>query len=402
MEVKIYRGTHQIGGCVTEISCGDTRIFVDFGSELPAADGKPPIETLHVAGVTDDSPRCDGIFFTHTHGDHIGQLERIHPRIPLWLGETAKELCLLLNHRLQLRKLDRQKTIDALQRANTFRAREPVVVGSIKVTPLMIDHSAFDAYMFLIEGDGKRILHTGDFRGHGFRGKALIPMLKTYVGKIDWLICEGTMLSRGPETVKSERQLQGDERSLMEQNNRVFVVCSSMNIDRIAGFCKAVPDRRPILCDDFQKKALDIVQARHGIYTSLYDFSHVRVYYQNSVKLNQWMEDKGFLCFIRANYFSDLLLERYGEGSVIAYSMWAGYLSGTAKNERLSALLAGRNWVQMHTSGHATVAQLREVYDTVSPRYGIIPIHTDRPDAFLSVFPANAVYLLADGQQKML
>lgn len=103
------------------------------------------------------------------------------------------------------------------------------------------------------------VLYTGTFRGHGFRGRALIPMLKAYVGKVDWLICEGTMLSRGPETVKSERQLQGDERSLMEQNKRVFVVCSSMNIDRIAGFCKAVPDRRPILCDDFQKKALDIV-----------------------------------------------------------------------------------------------------------------------------------------------
>lgn len=171
--------------------------------------------------------------------------------------------------------------------------------------------------------------------------------------------------------MKTERQLQGDERRLMKQKKCVFVVCSSMNLDRIAGFCKAVPDRRPIFCDDFQKKALDIVQSRHSAYTSLYDFSRVRVYYQNSKKLNQWMEDKGFLCFIRANYFSDLLLERYGEGSVIAYSMWAGYLSGAAENKRLSALLAGRNWVQMHTRGHATVASLREVYDTVSPSCGM-------------------------------
>ena len=97
MEIRIYRGTHQIGGCVTEITSGSTRIFIDFGSELPGPDGEQKEETLSVPGVTEGEPRCDGIFFTHTHGDHIGQIDRIHPDIPLWLGGTAKELCLTLN-----------------------------------------------------------------------------------------------------------------------------------------------------------------------------------------------------------------------------------------------------------------------------------------------------------------
>lgn len=30
----------------------------------------------------------------------------------------------------------------------------------MKITPIRTDHSAFDSYMFLIEADGKRILHT--------------------------------------------------------------------------------------------------------------------------------------------------------------------------------------------------------------------------------------------------
>lgn len=34
--ITIYRGTHQIGGCVTEIQAGGSRIIIDFGSNLQA------------------------------------------------------------------------------------------------------------------------------------------------------------------------------------------------------------------------------------------------------------------------------------------------------------------------------------------------------------------------------
>ena len=54
---------------------------------------------------------------------------------------------------------------------------DPVTaVPGFTVEPYSVDHSAYDAYMFLVEaadpayGNGKRvILHTGDFRGHGSR-----------------------------------------------------------------------------------------------------------------------------------------------------------------------------------------------------------------------------------------
>ena len=42
MEIKIHRGTHQIGGIVSEYISGSTRVFIDFGSELPGAGGATP------------------------------------------------------------------------------------------------------------------------------------------------------------------------------------------------------------------------------------------------------------------------------------------------------------------------------------------------------------------------
>lgn len=402
MEIRIYRGTHQIGGCVTEITSGNTRIFIDFGSELPGPDGEQPPETLSVPGVTDGAPRCDGIFFTHTHGDHIGQIDRIYPDIPLWLGGTAKELCLTLNRYLQEHQHDRQKTIDALERAKTFTIGCKITVGDLTVTPLFVDHSAFDAYMFVIEGDGKRILHTGDFRGHGFRGKGLLPTLEKYARGVDWIICEGTMLSRDGEPVKTEHELQKDERALMDKYKRVFVVCSSMNIDRIAGFCKAAPRNRPVICDEFQKKVLDVVEKRHRRYSDLYDFSRVMTYHWKCAKLNQWMQDQGFLCFIRPNHFAEVMLDQFGDDAVVAHSMWSGYLSGSTENERVTAMLKDRPWVQLHTSGHATAETLRAVYDMVKPTRGVIPIHSQWPEAFQELLPDANIRLLPDGEVFML
>jgi len=49
-----------------------------------------------------------------------------------------------------------------------YRHGEPIFkTGKIQVTPIMTDHSAMDAYMFLVEVEGKKILFTGDFRDHG-------------------------------------------------------------------------------------------------------------------------------------------------------------------------------------------------------------------------------------------
>lgn len=396
MNLVIHRGTHQIGGCVTEITSGDTRIFIDLGSELPGEDGVSPTETMTIPGVTEGDPRCDGVFFTHNHGDHIGQLDRILPGIPLYLGATARDTYLVLNRRLaRVRSLDKTKIITALTGAHTYAPAMPIRVGNITVTPFMIDHSAFDAYMLLIEAEGLRILHTGDFRLHSFRGPKTIPMLRKYVGQVDWLICEGTMLSRDGESVKSERELQLEERRLMEQNPRVFVLCSSMNIDRIAAFIKAKPDQRPTVCDGYQRDVLRCVEKFHGDKTSLYRFGKLHCDADKIMRDPQ--ENQSFLMFIRANFWSQKMLEEFKDG-LIVYSMWNGYLSGKSKNQQLLDLLKDRNWVSLHTSGHATPDDLQKVGMAVDPRKGIIPIHSETPERLKELFPDHNVVLPIDGE----
>ena len=49
-------------------------------------------------------------------------------------------------------------------------------VGPFRITPFLIDHSAFDSYALEIQSDGKRCFYSGDPRGHG-RKAALFERL---------------------------------------------------------------------------------------------------------------------------------------------------------------------------------------------------------------------------------
>ena len=118
------------------------------------------------------------------------------------------------------------------------------------VEPYSVDHSAYDAYMFLIETDdesresGKYVtLHTGDFRGHGRRGQKMITLIKSYVHKfgkrkVDALVIEGTMMSRPKEKVLTEPQMQYKAAKYLSKHRYVFLVCSSILLG--TGECKAI------------------------------------------------------------------------------------------------------------------------------------------------------------------
>jgi ribonuclease J len=392
MQITIHRGAHQIGGTSVEISTAASRVFIDIGDDLPGADA-PPFEAID--GLTTGRPSGNALFLTHYHGDHIGRLDLVLPEISVYMGETAKNILLNITKRVDKEGLSR------VERISAFRAAETVRVGDIDVTPLMIDHSAFDAYMFIIEADGKRILHTGDFRTHGFRGGKTAKMLSHYARDIDCIISEGTMLSRPDEKVATERDIENEAARMMREHKYVFALCSSANIDRIAAFCHASRTAgRIFVCDTYQYEQLETVRAAHAEKSKLYDFGKIyRVGRKDSTpqKLFDLMGDKGFCMLIRKGDKFKPFLDEYNDGIVI-YSMWQGYLHGKTADAELVNFLAPYEVVNLHTSGHATATALQEIYTAVKPKTGIIPVHTEKPEAFMDLFGTENVILISDGE----
>jgi len=440
MKIEIHRGL-QIGGCITEIQNNKgKRIIIDCGSNLP---GNEEEKSVDIEKITSG---CEGVFITHYHEDHVGDYKKVSDGVPIYIGEAAKEIFFHLKetiHKIQKNKIQNKKLEDdeeyitddeeyvtdddlkKIKNFETFSDGEPIIIeddnccDSIKVTPLMIDHSAYDAYMFLVECDGKRVLHTGDFRMHGHLGSKISNVLRKYAQYIDVLICEGTMFSRNNEYIMTEEELGRKASELLKDNKNVFVFCSSTNIDRILTFHNAVPINTPkkLICDKYQHTILKIVKdsAKNHIFEfKLEDNNdkHKKIYVidaddrRNAGLLKDMKKDHGFCMLIRSNELCKKIIEKF-PNSLLIYSMWDGYLEMDTekmpkKYKKYSDMVefAKSKEVQiirLHTSGHATIDAIRKVCEITTPEY-IIPIHTNSPERFKKLELDCQVKILKDGE----
>lgn len=387
MNITVHRGTHQIGGSAIEISTESTRIILDFGNELTLDETYSPIK-LDIDGVTKGTLNCDGIVISHYHMDHLGQLTSALRGIPLYIGELSKEVALIgaeyQDKDLYLRLLG----------ANTFRGGEAFTIGDIRIRPLVVDHSAVDSYMFVIEADGKRILYTGDFRLHGLRGHVLEKLIKTYIGDVDVLITEGTSLSRNANNSISEREVLDDISSYIQDGKYVFVICSSTNIDRIMGIWHNMPTDKVLICDAYQKRILDTVTDNVYYESSLYRRPDAPLVLDIGAYPKYYM-DNGFVSLVRGteNYISHI--KKFPKDDVrIIYSMWTGYIE---KNLMLKDLLETYPSYICHASGHVCKADLVEFIDLVNPDV-IIPIHTDSPKKLEMLMPQRNISVINDNE----
>lgn len=377
MKVVIHRGTHQIGGCITEIQSNrGTRIVVDIGENLPTIDGRNE-EELNIEGLTQGKASFHAIFVTHYHGDHIGLFNKILPDIPIYMGKISKEIYKTLQVRLINAKITPIENLNIIDNFKTFSIPEKITINDMTITPIEVDHSAFNAHMFLIECDGKKVLHTGDFRTHGQRGKSVLKALEKYVSQVDCLICEGTTLSRENQNMMTEMELQNKAEQIFTENKYTFVMCSSTNIDRIAAIHKAtLKAKRLFICDKYQKDILMLIDSIS--ISNLYKFKNkVLSYDDNILKL---MQDRGFVMLVRDNYISNKVMKKFPIRKFV-YSQWEGYLNKQFKEYANMQNFVPDEYIYLHTSGHADFVAIKSVCKVVNPKI-IIPIHGENPNAF--------------------
>ena len=383
MNIIIHRGTHQIGGSAIEISTVSTRIMLDFGNELSLDEKYTPIN-LAIDGVTKGKPDCDGIVISHYHMDHLGQLTSALSEIPIYMGELSKEIALIgAEHQ------DRDLYLRLLG-ANTFRGGEAFSIGDIHIRPLVIDHSAADSYMFVIEAEGKRVLYTGDFRMHGLRHHVLDKLVNTYIGEVDILITEGTSLSRDADDCISEATVLDDISSYIQDGKYAFVMCSSTNIDRIMGIWQNMPTDKVLICDAYQKRILDTVVNNVYYESSLYR-RHDSPLVLDKGKYPKYYMDNGFVCLVRATENHISHIKEFPKDDVrIIYSMWTGYIE---ENLVLKNLLDTYPSYICHASGHVSKDDLIKFIELVNPD-AIIPVHTDNPERLEKLVPHRNVYVV--------
>ena len=439
--ITIHRGTHQIGGCVTEIKTDTNRIVIDFGEALPGSQsGSSASDEELVHTVFSEKP--DAVLFTHYHGDHYGMYKRIPDGIPLYIGATAKKILEVLTERLDYVRGGEVAGLPIIRAMRTYPVgRWMGEFGDIRVMPLLVDHSALDAYMFLIEIDGLRILYTGDFREHGIAGSngRLERMLCEYVGKVDLLITEGTMLSRmreeGKSSIRTEDELGKRAGDIFRENRQTVVLVSSTNLDSIMEFFHAVPDGMDFVCDAYQAEILLTAMEEKGNWYAKYrrPLRYGNIQRQicivgNMEKLGpkqgcypadfSILKRHGFVMLARENNNPKAEKNRFEkitgklDDPLILYSKWNGYLdrkhggyTDRYADEAVNRFIGDHRFISLHTSGHAYVETLQKLIRLTEPKT-IIPMHTECADEFASM-PEFAAYrervkVLQDGEAFVL
>ena len=425
MKSVIYRGTREIGGTLIELRAGSTRLLLDVGYPLflngnPIDDSiaKLPPEELLKLGVLPpigglyqwDSPDIDGVIISHAHLDHYGLLKYVHPSIPVYLSAGTKTLIEVT----QLFKICEQYPINA----HLFKMYEPFTIGTFSIKPYLMDHSAFDAAAFEIKAEGKTVIYSGDFRGHGRKAVCLDSFIKQVSKQADVLYTEGSMVARSDEKTITEDELEIailDE--LRGKFGAAFFQSSSQNIDRLVSFYRAALRLgKTFVVDVYTANVLHELHALgnnipYPSYEKMKVFFPYRItqkvfneiggeyakrfsaYHMPKEKLTAMQNE--VIMLARPSMQKDL--ERCNLcGGTFFYSMWQGYRESTYQQRFENWLdTNGFNKIFLHTSGHAKVSDIRRLIDGLNPKK-IIPIHTTMPDAFLDY--SDKVELKIDGE----
>lgn len=410
MKITVHRGSNQIGGCITEYESNGWKLFVDYGEQLPGAPASE--KTLEIEGLTYGDLSKSALLITHYHGDHIGKIADLPAELPIFMGKISKEIAQELSEHLSSVSEEHRSIAERLDSVKTFVPGEQFIFGEFRVMPIVIDHSAFDAYAFRIEAKGLTVFHTGDFRTHGFRSSKLPKVIEKYVGKVDYVVCEATNINRPAATTKSEPELQKEFETEFRDFRYNVVYLSSTNIDRLFGlYHAAVKAHLPFYVDAYQKRIMDIIAGRDRIWgkSRLYKYVEGRepivlqrdgAEFRVSDKFSDFLEEHGFVLIARANdRFNRLLSKITQTGRKTFLSMWNGYLdSSKAVYNPVLAQSLGTDYEYLHTSGHCDMASLDRLLDMLKPK-AIIPIHTDNPRCFADLFCDKwPVILLEDGE----
>jgi len=433
MKLIIHRGTHEIGGSCVELCSEKARIIIDLGmpladaqnepfdsrqlegksiSELIASQLLPDVKGLYVA----EEKGVDAVLISHPHQDHYGLLRYLNPEIPVYLSKGS--LALIQASDIFI------PTKANLRNAATFEMWQPFTIVDLVITPQLVDHSGFDAAAFLIEGDGKRVFYSGDFRGHGRKRVLLDNMLKHPTKDIDYLLLEGSMLGRGEAIYPSEKAVEDEMAAMFKVKSTIaFVFCSSQNIDRLVSVYRAAKRAgQTTVIDLYTAYILDSLK---GVSDNLpqHRWPGIRVFYfyghLKTLQANGWdsfvkeclpsrihkeelsRDRKSMVMIAKYNPAFTRLIGYLGDldGALGIYSMWEGYLEKSDFRQPLQR--RGIVFKTIHASGHAPEQDLKRLVSAFKPKC-VVPIHTFHPKDYQSLFPDTKVHPLNDGEELIL
>ena len=176
------------------------------------------------------------------------------------------------------------------------------------------------------------------------------------------------MLSR-KESVLSEQEFKKEAIKVCNEHRYVLYLGSSTNIDSLLSMsCAAKLTKKAFCVDSFQKEIFRVISNN-----SKSDF------YKNVVHKIKYPQ--GLVIALRMSQldFAEAFYKKYGQESVLIYSLWDGYIEKNQELQKLKALW-GNRFIQLHSGGHASADDIKKMVEICSKereQTTVIPMHLE-------------------------
>ena len=432
-KLTFYGGVNEIGGNKILLEDKKTKIFFDFGQSFTfgssyftgwltprainglgdyfAFDLVPRIRGLYskeMLAHTDmpySEPGVDAVFLSHAHSDHVGHIQFLDPKIPVFLGFGTK---LFMDCMEETSNFCNYGEHDC----HRFRTGDRIKVNDITVEPIHVDHSIPAAYGFIIHTSAGPVVYTGDLRRHGPRKDLTEDFIeKAKEAEPIALICEGTRMARKESRKNvSEPQVKKESDKIVNSTEKaVFTMRASRDIDRFNSFYKVAKKNN---------RKLVVTPKTAHLLTKLLDDEHldlpdpmkddsIWVYYKR--KKSGAFEEKDYFPWERKfldkivtheyirknqnNLIMDLDFTQFAElidikpkpSSHFIHSMSEPFSEEDIEDQVM------HNWIdhfkmqfhQLHASGHMSRRNLVEMVTYIKPKRAF-PVHTENQQLFKS------------------
>jgi len=300
--LTFYGGVNEIGGNKILLQDRDTRVFFDFGMSfglkkqfysppflspktersLQELDILPKLEGVY---KFDGKPSIDAIFVSHSHLDHSAYLSFINREIPVYCGETTK---IILEALGEMRRTDLEFDVRDIT-FKSFRTGDKIVIGSLEIEPVHVDHSVPGAYGFIIHTSNGDVVYTGDFRVHGAKPE----MTREFVGKAKKaepvaVVTEATNMTGA--SVSSESEVEGKLNSIVKQADGIVLAeFAYADVDRLNSFFRiAKKNQRCIAVSLKQAYLLNAFRADSGLSVPDLNDESVLIFRKSKTRYEKW------------------------------------------------------------------------------------------------------------------
>ncbi len=416
--LKIYPlgGQEEVGRNCTVFEYKDDIIMLDMGLQFPDED-MPGIDYIipNVSSLENKKQNIRGVIFSHGHLDHIGAAPMLLEKLanPPIIG---RDLTLaMIKHRQEDYKKNTAKNLKTI---SIKSLSQKISLGKFKISFFQVEHSIVDAVGVIIQTPHGTVIHPGDWtlendpqEGYRLNYEHLAKLPSPKI-----LMLESLGVSYNKPPIPTKKTLENLYGLIDSAKGRVIIGTFSSQLERISNLLEHAEKIG-------KKVALDGYSMKTNVKISQ-ELGYIKPYKNTIISIediHKYPDNKIVVICTGAQGESNAAFARIFNGShrfvyikksdtvIFSSSVIPGNERSVQKIKdqiyRLTETVIHSDIMDVHSGGHATAEDIRNVLSQIKPDY-FLPVYANyymlveaKKLALREGYRDNQIFVLENGDQ---